>query len=445
MKIIVAGAAEVGTHLAKLLAKENMDVVLMDADPEKIAQLTFMNLMTMVGKPTSITSLREAGVPSCDLFIAVTPDESVNIHACILAANMGARKTVARIDDKEMQTQASVDFYKRIGISHLVYPEMLAGQAVASAIMRPWARQSYELCEGKLLLIGVKVYESAPIVGMNLIEVGKRHHDHFHVAAIKRQDDLMIPGATDVIQAGDLVYFVTVPDKVSVIRHICGKEDRHIRRVIIMGGTRIGVQTCYHLPSDMEILFIEPSRQRAEELMELVPKAHVIQGKMADQDALNSVRIEKTDALVALGVESGSNILACLSAKKMGVGKTVAEVPDVEYISLATNLNIGSVVNKKIVAASSIYQLLLDDDKTNAKCFSLVDAEVADLVAQEGSRITSKPVMNLSLPRGITLGGLVRDGKGMSVTGQTQIQAGDHVIVVCMNEKISQIEKLFVK
>lgn len=445
MKIIVAGAAEVGTHLAKLLAKENMDVVLMDADPEKIAQLTFMNLMTMVGKPTSITSLREAGVPSCDLFIAVTPDESVNIHACILAANMGARKTVARIDDKEMQTQASVDFYKRIGISHLVYPEMLAGQAVASAIMRPWARQSYELCEGKLLLIGVKVYESAPIVGMNLIEVGKRHHDHFHVAAIKRQDDLMIPGATDVIQAGDLVYFVTVPDKVSVIRHICGKEDRHIRRVIIMGGTRIGVQTCYHLPSDMEILFIEPSRQRAEELMELVPKAHVIQGKMADQDALNSVRIEKTDALVALGVESGSNILACLSAKKMGVGKTVAEVPDVEYISLATNLNIGSVVNKKIVAASSIYQLLLDDDKTNAKCFSLVDAEVADLVAQEGSRITSKPVMNLSLPRGITLGGLVRNGKGMTVTGQTQIQAGDHVIVVCMNEKISQIEKLFVK
>lgn len=445
MKIIVAGAAEVGTHLAKLLAKENMDVVLMDADPEKIAQLTFMNLMTMVGKPTSITSLREAGVPSCDLFIAVTPDESVNIHACILAANMGARKTVARIDDKEMQTQASVDFYKRIGISHLVYPEMLAGQAVASAIMRPWARQSYELCEGKLLLIGVKVYESAPIVGMNLIEVGKRHHDHFHVAAIKRQDDLMIPGATDVIQAGDLVYFVTVPDKVSVIRHICGKEDRHVRRVIIMGGTRIGVQTCYHLPSDMEILFIEPSRQRAEELMELVPKAHVIQGKMADQDALNSVRIENSDALVALGVESGSNILACLSAKKMGVGKTVAEVPDVEYISLATNLNIGSVVNKKIVAASSIYQLLLDDDKTNAKCFSLVDAEVADLVAQEGSRITSKPVMNLSLPRGITLGGLVRDGKGMTVTGQTQIQAGDHVIVVCMNEKISQIEKLFVK
>ena len=445
MKIIVAGAAEVGTHLAKLLAKENMDVVLMDADPEKIAQLTFMNLMTMVGKPTSITSLREAGVPSCDLFIAVTPDESINIHACILAANLGARKTVARIDDKEMLKPASVEFYKRIGVSHLVYPEMLAGQAVSSAIMRPWARQSYELCDGKLQLVGVKVYKDAPIVGQTLIEIGKRHHDHFHVAAIKRGDDLMIPSATDMVLADDVVYFVTVPEKLDVIRLTCGKREVHLQRVIIMGGTRIGVQTCYHLPDNLDVLFIEPNRHRAEELMELVPKAHVIQGKVADQEAMSSVHIEKSDALVALGMESGSNILACLSAKKMGVGKTVAEVPDVEYISLATNLNIGSVVNKKIVTASAIYQLLLDADKTNAKCFSLVDAEVADLVAQEGSRITAKPVMNLSLPKGITLGGLVRDGKGMTVTGPTQIQPGDHVIVIYMNEKISQVEKLFVK
>ena len=249
----------------------------------------------------------------------------------------------------------------------------------------------------------------------------------------------------DMVKAGDLVYFVTLPDKIDVLRYICGKADRHIKRVIIMGGSRIGVQTCFNLPAGYEILFIEPSRARAEELMELVPHAHVIMGNVADQSALEAVHIESTDALVALGVESGSNILACLAAKKMGVGKTVAEVPDVEYISLATNLNIGSTVNKKIVTASSIYQLLLDADKTNAKCFSLVDAEVADLIAQEGSRITQKPVMELALPKGIALGGLVRDGKGLIVTGRTQIQPGDHVVVVCMNEQIAKVEKLFVK
>lgn len=445
MKIIVAGAAQVGTHLAKLLAKENMDVVLMDADPDKINPLTFLNLMTMVGSPTSIHSLREAGVAHCDLFIAVTPEESVNIHACILATSLGARKTVARIDSYEMQKPESAEFYKRIGISHLVYPEMLAGEAIAQAIKRPWSRMSHELCDGSLLLLGVKVYEGAPIVGQSLIEVGRKQHDNFHIAAIKRGDDLIIPTGTDVIIAGDLVYFITIPQKQDIVRHICGKAERHIKRVVIMGGKRIGVQTCYYLPKDYEILFIESDRHRAEYLMEKVPKAKVIQGEMGDQEALAAVNIESSDALVALGDNSGANILSCLTAKKMGVGKSVVEVADVEYISVATNLNIGSTVNKKIITASAIYQLLLDADKTNAKCFSLVDAEVADIVAQPGSKITSKPVIDLSLPKGFTLGGLVRNGKGMTVTGQTQIQPGDHVVVVCMNDKIGQVEKYFVE
>lgn len=445
MKIIVAGAAQVGTHLAKLLAKENMDVVLMDADPDKIAPLTYMNLMTLVGSPTSINALRDAGVSKCDLFIAVTPEESLNIHACILAASLGARKTMARIDSYEMQKPESDAFYKRIGVSRMVYPEMLAGQAVAAAIQRPWSRMSFELCEGRLLLLGVKVYEGAPLVGQSLMEIGRRQHDNFHIAAIKRGDDLFIPSAMDMVLAGDLVYFITVPDKTSVLRHICGKAERHIRRVVIMGGSRIGIQTCFYLPKDYEVVFIEPDRHRAERIMEEVPKARVIQGYTGDQEAMSSLGLTHSDALVALGDESGANILACLSAKKMGVGKTVAEVEDVEYISMASNLNIGSTVNKKLLTASSIYQLLLDADKTNAKCFSLVDAEVADLVAQPGSQITEKPVMELRLPKGITLGGMVRNGRGMTVTGQTHIQAGDHVAVVCMNDKIEAVEKLFVK
>lgn len=434
-----------GTHLAKLLALENMDVVLMDADPEKINALTFINLMTLVGSPTRIHSLREAGVMNCDLFIAVTPQESVNIHACILATSLGARKTVARIDSYEMQKPESAEFYKRIGISHLIYPEMLAGEAVAQAVKRPWSRMSHELCDGRLLLLGVKVYEGAPIVGQTLIEVGKRQHDNFHIAAIKRGDELLIPAGSDIIQAGDLVYFITLPGKQDIVRHICGKAERHIKRVVIMGGQRIGVQTCYYLGKGYEILFIENDRHLAEFLMEKVPHAKVIQGEMGDQEALSSVNLEASDVLVAVGDDSGANILSCLMAKKMGVGKTVVEVNDVEYISVAASLNIGSVVNKKIIAASAIYQLLLDADKTNAKCFSLVGAEVADLVAQPGSRITQKPVMQLSLPKGITLGGLVRGDKGMTVTGQTQILPGDHVVVVCMNDKIAQVEKFFVE
>lgn len=444
MKIVIAGAYEVGTHLAKLLAKENMDVTLIDADPERISQLTFINLMSMVGSPTSIHALRDAGVPRCDLFIAVTPNESTNVHACILAANLGARRTLARVDTYEMQKPESADFYRRIGISRMVYPEMLGGMAVSGAITRPWARQSIELCDGHLLLLGVKVREGAPIVGQRLMDIGRQHHDSYHVAAIKRGDDLLIPNAQDQVLDGDLVYFITTSDKADVVRMTCGKKERKLRRVIFQGADRLAIQTCYYLPDSFDIVFIEPDRAKADYASERVPRSRAVRGQTGDIDTFKELQIGEHDVFVAIGPNSDSNILSCLTAKKLGIGKTVAEVSDVELISMAQNLNIGSVVNKKLLTASFIHQLLIDADKTNAKCFSLVDAEVADLVVQPGSRVTKTTVMQLNLPKGMTLGGMVRDGKGQTITGQTQLQAGDRVVVICMNEKLNQIEKLFV-
>lgn len=444
MKIIIAGAAEVGTHLAKLLSRENMDVTLMDQDAERVSQLTFLNLMTVVGSPTSIASLKEAEVPKADLFIAVTPNESENIHACILAANMGARRTLARIDNNEMLQPANREFYKKIGINRLVYPELLGGEAVAQAISRPWARMSFDLCDGQLILLTVKVYEGAPIVGQKLMDIGK-HHPQYHIAAIKRGEEVIIPGGNDVILTNDIVYFVVAPEHTESVRLICDKKHRVLKRVILMGGSRLGIQAGHILRDHYDIVYIAPDRQTAELLMEKVPGASVERGDYSDMQFLSELNLTSSDAFVALGDDSGNNVLACLTAKKLGVGKTVAEVEDVAYIALAANLNIGSTINKKILTASSIYQLLLDADKTSAKCFSLVDAEVADLVAQPGSKITQKVVKELSLPRGITLGGMVRDGKGETITGDTQIQPGDHVVVVYMNEMMSRVEKLFLK
>ena len=444
MKIIIAGAAEVGTHLAKLLSREQMDVTLMDEDPERVSQFALANMMTMEGNPTSIAALREAEVPKCDLFIAVTPNESKNIHACILASNLGARRTMARIDNYEMQKPENVEFYKKIGINRLVYPEMLGGEAVAQAINRPWARMSFDLCNGHLLLLTVKVHEGAPIVGHTLIEIGKEH-PQYHIAAIKRGEEVIIPTGKDMVLSEDIVYFVVTPQYTEAVRIICGKKQRNLQRVVMMGGTRLGIQACYFLGNRYEKLFIAPDRETAEMLMEKVHDVKVVRGDYSDMQFLSELGLRSTDAFVALGDNSGSNVLACLTAKKLGVGKTVAEVEDVAYIALAGNLNIGSVVNKKLYTASSIYQLLLDADKTSAKCFSLVDAEVADLVAQPGSRITQHPVKDLELPRGITFGGLVRDNQGQNITGDTVIQPGDHVVVICMNELINRVEKLFVK
>jgi trk system potassium uptake protein TrkA len=442
MKIIIAGAGAVGTHLAKLLAKENMDVILLDKEEEPLEQMTFLNMMTLVGSPTSIKTLKEAGIKHTDLFIAVTPNESVNIHACILAANMGAKKTVARIDNFETQKPDSQEFYRKIGINRLIYPELLGGEAIAAALALPWARSSVRLCDGHLLLLGVKIYAGAPIIGQRLMELG-REHAQYHIAAIKRGERLIIPGGMDQIEEQDVVYFTTTPDHIQSVRLICGKKELNVRRVIIMGGSRIAIQATYFFPHEYHVTIIEPDRRTCEMLTERIPHAKIIQGNGHDPEVLQEADIENADAFVALDENSATNILACLTAKKMGVAKTVAEVENVSDISTADTLNISSVINKKLLTASSIYQLLLDADSTSAKCFSLVDAEVADLVAQEGSRITQHPVMQLGLPKGFTIGGLVRDGRGMTVNGQTQIMAGDHVVVVCMNEKVSQVEKLF--
>lgn len=443
MKVVIAGAAEVGTHLAKLLVREKMDVTLLDSDPEKVGQLTFFNIMTFVGSPTSISDLKEAGVQKADLFIAVTPIESVNIHACILAANLGARKTVARVDSYETQKPESFEFYKKIGINRLVYPELLGGQAVASSIMRHWARLSRELCDGNLLLLCVKVYdETTPIVGMSMIEVGQKY-GQFHIAAIKRGEELIIPKGTDVVEAGDLVYFITSPDNAKYVRLACNKKDINVNRVVFIGGTRLGIQSTHFLPKNISIVFVNRGQKEAEMLMEKVPSASVINGDSSDLDTLNEIGLGQGDALVALGENSGSNVLACLMAKKLEVGKTVVEVEDVDYIAIADKLNIGSVINKKQLTASVIYELLLKSDKTSAKTYSIYDAAVADFVAQPGSKITQKPVMDLGLSRNVTLGGMVRDGKGLTITGQTHIQPGDHVVVVYRDENISQIEKLF--
>ena len=445
MKVVIAGAAEVGTHLAKLLAREKMDVILMDPDPEKLSSLTFFNIMTLTGSLTSINDLREAGVPRADLFVAVTTIESVNIHACILAANLGARKTVARVDSNETMKPENADFYKKIGISRLVYPELLGGTAVASAIHRTWARSSHELCGGSLLLLCVKVYgdSSHPIIGKTMIEIGKSF-GKFHVAAIIRGEDVIIPRGSDTIEAEDQVYFIVTPENDKYVRLACKKKETHINRVVFVGGTRLGIQASRLLPEEMSITFINHGQKEAEYLKNKVPSAVIVDGNSTSLDEWNELGLGATDAVVALGDNSGENVLACLMAKKLKVGKTVVEVEDVDYITIADKLNIGSVINKKILTASDIYQLLLKSDKTSAKTYSIYDAEVAEFIAQPNSKITQKPVMQLGLSRNISLGGLARNGKGMTITGQTTIQPGDQVVVIFMDQNISQIEKLFI-
>lgn len=443
MKIIIAGSGEVGTHLAKLLSREEQDITVVDSDSDKLAMLDAnYNLLTCQGSTTSFKALRQAGVEGCDLFIAVTPYEAQNVVSCAMAKSLGAEKTVARIDNYEFKDPANREFFAHIGADDVIYPEYLAALEIIQALQHNWVRHWFELHDGELILVGVKLRDNAPLVGIKLKDLGMTEHN-FHVAAIKRNHETIIPRGDDRIELNDIVYFMTTREHVNSLIDLCGKTERKIRNVLIMGGSRIAIRLCAMVGDKYNIKIMDVDREHCLRLSERCPDAKIIHADARDTDALRDAGITDMDAFIALADSSETNILTCLTAKEFGVIKTIAEVENLQFISEAEGLNIGTVINKKLLASSRIFQMLLDRDTSTSKCLALADAEVAEIVAKPGSKITRSPVKDMRLSRDMTIAGLIRDGKGYLVSGNTVIEPGDRVVVFTLNGVIHKVEKLF--
>ena len=447
MKIVIAGAGAVGTHLSKLLSGEHQNCVLIDDDEERLGGLSEYDVMTYNASPTSIKALKEAGADKADLFVGVTPEESTNLNACILAHTLGAKKTVARIDNYEYLSPENQVFFKKLGVDSLIYPEVLAAIDITNGLKLSWVRQRWDVHNGALILLGIKLRETAEILNRPLRELCGPD-DPYHIVAIKREDDTIIPSGMDELRTNDLVYFMTTKEYIPYIRKIVGKEHyTDVKNVIIMGGGKTAVRAALTIPDYMNVKIIEKSSQRCERLNELLEEeeAMVIHGDGRDLGLLEEEGIKHTQAFVALTGNAETNILACMTAKKLGVRKTIAMVENLDYVSMAESLDIGTIINKKTIAASHIFQMMLEADVDNLRSLMLVDSEVAEFTAAEGSKVTRKPVKDLGLPIGTTIGGLVRNGHGMLVNGNSQIEAGDSVMVFCHEAKLNQVEKFFKK
>ena len=445
MKVVIVGAGAVGTHLSKLLSREHQDCILIDADDERLSTLSEYDVMTYQASPTSIHALKEAGVQHADLFVGVTPEESININACILAHALGAKKTVARIDNYEYLSSENQAFFKELGIDSLIYPEVLAATDITNGLKLSWVRQRWDVHGGALILLGIKLRESAEILNQPLKDLCGPD-DPYHIVAIKRNDDTIIPSGLDELCVNDLAYFMTTKEYIPYIRKIVGKEHyTDVKNVIIMGGGKTAVRAALTIPNYMRVKIIEKSSKRCEKLNELLDseEAMIIHGDGRDLGLLEEEGIHNTQAFVALTDNAETNILACLTAKKLGVRKTVALVENLDYVNMAESLDIGTIINKKTIAASHIYQLMLDADVDNLRSLMVVDAEVAEFTASPDSRVTKRAVKDLGLPFGVTIGGLVRNGVGMLVNGNSRIEAGDAVMVFCHEAKLQSLDKYF--
>mgnify|MGYP004678803053 CR=1 FL=1 len=448
MKIVIAGAGAVGTHLAELLSREDQDIILIDEDPERTAELSNsgeFDLMTLNVAPTSINGLKEAGVPHADLFIGVTPEETRNITCCMLAHALGCRKTVARVDNAEYTRPEYKDFFQQMGIDSIIYPECLAAQEILDGIKRPGVRQYWEVHGGALVMMGIKLRETARVLDKPLRELCGPETP-YHVVAIKRGESTIIPGGSDSLIQGDIAYFMTLRKHVQHILQITGKEDYgEVRHMMIMGGGLTALHVIQDKPDSVSVKVIERDEERCRQFADMLddPDISIIQGDGRDTSMLAEEGLRDMQAFAALTPYTETNILACLAAKRMGVRKTIALVENMDYVSLAEKLDIGTIINKKTIAASHIYQMMLDTDVSNVKCLTIANADVAEFMAGEGSLVTEKPVRDLRLPRGVTLGGLVRDGVGQLIYGNTQIQAGDSVVAFCLSGLIKNMDRYF--
>ena len=376
----------------------------------------------------------------------MTPDENMNMNSCILAKALGAKKTVAKVNNYEFMNPELKVIFDNVGIDSLIYPENLAAQDIVNGLKMSWVRQRWDVHNGALIMLGIKLRETCEILNEPLKDLCKPESP-YHIVAVKRGDETIIPRGDDVLKMYDMAYFMTTRNYIPYIRKIVGKEHYvDVKNVMVMGGGNTAVRAVQMMPEYMNVKIFESDEKRCEQINELIDtdKAMVINGDGRDISLLVEEGVKNTQAFVSLTGNAETNILACLTAKRLGVRKTIAMVENIDYVKMAESLDIGTIINKKAIAASHIYQMMLDSDVKNTRFLMTANADVAEFTAQEGSKVTRKKVFELGLPHGTTIGGLVRGGEGHLVSGGSQIEAGDIVVVFCHNVNMSKIEKYFI-
>ncbi len=445
MEIIIAGAGEVGTHLAKLLSKENHSITVIDKDAHKVHLLSsHSDVMGVVDNAVSFYVLKNAGIEDCDLFISVTENEETNITASILAKKLGAKKTIARIDNNEFLLEENKDIINELGIDSLIYPQKLASEEIIQLLKQTGSTETFDFSQGHLSLYTIKLEKGAPIIGKSLKEVSNESNDFdYRAIAIYRKSKTIIPNGKDIFQINDLVYVISNKSGVSSLMKSTGKEKIAIKNVMILGGSRIGKRTAKELQKKMNVKLIERDEEKSQELADVLNDTLVLNGDGSDTELLLEEGIKKMDAFIAVTDNSETNILSCLLAKRFGVKKTIAEIENIDFIDLAEDIGIDTIINKKLLAASKIYGYTISAEVSTVKCLTGTEAEVMEFIAHEGSKITNKPLAEVDFPSDAIIGGVTKGNISFIAKGDTIIEVNDRVVVFTLPEAIHKLEKFF--
>ncbi|HSP11762.1 MAG TPA: Trk system potassium transporter TrkA [Salegentibacter sp.] len=448
MKIIIAGAGEVGFHLAKLLSFESQDITLIDTNRDNLIYAdTHLDIRTIKGDATSIAILKEAQVKHVDMLIGVTSSEATNITACVLAKQLGAKRTIARISNTEFLHNKEEIGFAKLGIDELISPEAIAAREIELLLNQSAFNDSYEFEGGLLTMIGLSLSRNAPFVGKTVKEAaGVFPELNFVPIAIQRLGTqyTLIPRGDTEFREGDQVNFITLKKGVENLYKLTGKVKQDIKNVMILGGSKIGKKTARDLCShNFNVKLIEQNKTKAYDLADELPKALVIYGDGRNVELLEEENIHDMDAFIAVTGNSETNIMSCLVAKSKMVKKTISLVENMDYYQLSHSIGIDTLINKKLLAANNIFRYIRKGEVVAMTKINNMNAELLEFIVKPSSQVCDKIIKNLDFPRSAIIGGIIRDGKGVIALGDFMIKAGDRIVVCCLPRSIKKVEKLF--
>lgn len=448
MKIIIAGAGEVGFHLAKLLSYESQNITLIDTQKENLAYANnHLDIRVLRGDATSISVLRDAQVQSSDLVIGVTSSETTNITLCMLAKQLGCKRTIARISNMEFIDQREEIKFSELGIDELISPVELAASEILLLLNQSAFNDTYEFEKGALIMVGVSLPKPAPFVGKTVMEAARIFPGlHFMPIALQRRGTqfTLIPRGDTVFKEEDQVYFVTDKKGMDELYKLTGKKREEIRNVMVLGGSMVGINTARELCANkFNVKLIEKVKEKAFEIADLLPNTLVINGDGRNVELLDEENLDSMDAFIAVTGNSETNIMSCLVAKSRNIKKTIALVENMDYFQLSQSIGVDTLINKKLLAANHIFRHIRKGEVVALTRLNNLNAEILEFVVKPTSQVTGKIIREIDFPRSAIIGGVVRDGKGIIALGDFKIIAGDRVVVCCLPESIPGIEKMF--
>ncbi len=448
MKIIIAGAGEVGFHLAKLLSYESQDITLIDTNKESLSYAEgHLDIRVLRGDATSISVLNDANVAQSDLVIGVTSSETTNITLCILAKQLGSKRTIARISNTEFLDYKEEIQFHELGIDELISPEELAASEIQLLLNQSAFNDTYEFEEGLLIMLGISLPKGAPFVGKMVKEAARIYPEiHFMPIALQRQGTqfTLIPRGDTRFKEEDQVYFITDRKGVDELYKLTGKKREEIRNVMILGGSKVGVKAARDLcDKRFNVKLIEKDKNKAFEIADMLPNALVINGDCRNVELLEEESLDSMDAFIAVTGNSETNIMSCLVAKSKHIKKTIALVENMDYFQLSHSIGVDTLINKKLLAANNIFRYIRKGEVVALTRLNNLNAEILEFVVKDTSEVRGEIIKELDFPRDAIIGGVIREGEGLVALGDFRIQEGDRVVVCCLPSAIPRIEKLF--